>query len=88
MAQLKKELTATGIVSQQPGYYWGYVVTVSPSAAVTVYDNASAAAGTVVGVVPSAAAVGTVYALPSPVPVTSGLYASFAGTGTVLFLYD
>lgn len=88
MAQLKNSLTATGVVSQQKGSFWGYVVVVSPSAAVTLYDNASAASGTVVGVVPASAAVGTVYALPTSVPLSSGLYASFAGTGTILFLYD
>lgn len=89
MAQLKTERTTTGAVHTQKGYYHGCVVTTTLSAAaITLYDNASAASGTVIGVIPASAAAGTAYTFPSPIPVANGIYASFAGTGTVLFLHD
>lgn len=89
MASLKSALTATGAVSAQKGYYWGYVVTTNVSAAaITIYDNASAASGTVIDVVPASTTAGTAKVFATPVPVASGIYASFGGTGTVLFLCD
>ena len=89
MAELKLERTTTGVVKAQKGYYTGYVVTVTLSAAaITLYDNASAASGTVIDVIPASTAAGTSKSLASPVPVSNGIYASFAGTGTVLFLHD
>ena len=89
MADIKKSLTATGVVMPQKGSYWGYIVTTALSAAaVTIYDNASAASGTVIDVIPASAAIGTQKTFTTPVPCSSGIYASFAGTGTVLFLCD
>jgi hypothetical protein len=55
---------------------------------VTLYDNASAASGTVIDVIPTSTAAGTRGVLAQPVPVSNGVYASFASTGTVLFLHD
>ena len=79
-------LTASGVLSATPALVAGYVVTTAMSAAVTtVYDNASAASGTVLFVIPASTAVGF-YTLPAPMKTVNGAYASFAGTGTVNFL--
>ena len=79
--------TATGAVQAAPCIVYGYNVTVAMSAAATtVYDNASAASGNVLFVIPASTAVGQ-YFFPVGILATAGLYASFAGTGTVNFLY-
>lgn len=89
MAEIVNAVTATGIVQAKRGYYHGYIVTTALSAAaITLYDNASAATGTVVDVIPASAAAGTRGVLAEPVKLQNGLYASFGGTGTVLFLTD
>ncbi len=78
--------TASKIIKSGAGITFGYVVTTAMSAAVTtVYDN-TAASGTVLFVIPASTAVG-VYQFPVGVQFNTGLYASFAGTGTVNFLY-
>lgn len=81
-------LTGTGAVRAKRGYYHGYIVTVATAGAVTIYDNASAASGTIIDVIPTSTAAGTRGVLAQPVPVAKGVYASFASTGTVLFLHD
>lgn len=79
--------TASAVVEGGPAICYGYVVTVAMSAAATtVYDNASAASGTVLFIIPASTAVG-VYQWPVGVLCDNGIYASFAGTGTVNFLY-
>jgi len=79
-------LTATGVVANAPCIVYGYIVTAAMSAAATtVYDNASAASGTALFVIPASTAVGQ-YSFPVGVITTAGAYASFAGTGTVNFL--
>lgn len=89
MAEIVTPLTATGVVQSKRGYYHGYVVTTALSAAaITLYDNASAASGTVVDVIPASATAGTRQISPEPIKLQNGLYASFGGTGTVLFLTD
>lgn len=78
--------TATGSIKSGAGVAYGYIVTTAMSAAATtVYDNTSAT-GTILFVIPASTAVGT-YIFPVGVQFTTGLYASFAGTGTVNFLY-
>lgn len=78
--------TATGVVEAGPAIVYGYIVTTAMSAAATtVYDNASAASGTVLFVIPASTAVGF-YQLPVGMLANNGVYASFAGTGTVNFL--
>lgn len=80
-------LTATGAVVARPAVCFGYEVTTALSAAaITVYDNASAASGNVLFVIPASAAVGAVK-FPIGIRATAGIYASFGGTGTVNFLY-
>ena len=79
-------LTADGVVANTPCIIYGYIVTTAMSAAATtVYDNASAASGTVLFVIPASTAVGQ-YSFPVGVLTTAGAYADFAGTGTVNFL--
>lgn len=80
-------LTATGVVTGAPAICYGYIVTVAMSAAATtVYDNASAASGTALFVIPASTAVGQ-YSFPVGVLAINGIYASLAGTGTVNFLF-
>ena len=87
----KIALTATGAIKASAGKYYGYKVTTTLGAgAITVYDNASAASGTVIDVIAASTAVGDTdgtIILPAPIPCSAGMYASFASTGTVLFLY-
>ena len=81
-------LTATGAVRAVPATFLGYEVTTALSAAaITIYDNASAASGTVLCVIPASTAVGA-YKLPVGIKATNGIYASFGGTGTVNFLWN
>lgn len=88
MAEITKSVNATGVVSAQPGYYTGYVITTAVATAdVVVYDNASAASGTIIDVIPVGAA-GGFKNLAAPIKVRNGIYASFGGTGTVTFVYD
>lgn len=78
--------TASELIKTGAGVAYGYIVTTAMSAAATtIYDNTSAA-GTVLFVIPASTGVG-VYAFPVGVQFNTGLYASFAGTGTVNFLY-
>lgn len=79
-------LTATGAVKPSAGRLLKVVVTTAMSAAATtIYDNASAASGTILFVVPASAAVGNVYTI--DLPAVNGIYASFAGTGTITIGY-
>jgi hypothetical protein len=80
-------LTATGAVKAAPGRLASVLVTTALSAAaVTIYDNASAASGTVLAVIPASSAVG--FRVVVDLPAFNGIYASFAGTGTVVFGYS
>ncbi len=84
----KAAATGTGTIKAGAGYYHGYVVTTALSAAtVTIYDNTSAT-GTVIDVIPASTAAGTRGMLANPIPIGTGIHAVFAGTGTVLFVYD
>src|SRR5687768_14154046 len=86
MPSSKSELTASGAVGTAGARkYHGYVVTSALSAAVTVYDN-TAGSGTAIDVIPASTASGTYKEC--AIPCTAGIFASFAGTGTVLFLYS
>lgn len=86
VAAFTASLTATGVVKSAAGRLLKAVVTTALSAAaVTIYDNAGAASGTILFVIPASAAVGAVYDI--NLPAVNGIYASFAGTGTVTFGY-
>lgn len=80
-------LTASGVVKGSPGYFYGYEVTVSMGAgAITIYDNASAASGTILMIIPASTTAPNRVNLATPIPAVNGIYASFASTGTVNFL--
>jgi len=86
LASSTASLTATGTVKNGPGRLLKIVVTTALSAAaITVYDNASAASGTILFVIPASATAGSVYDV--NLPAVNGIYASFGGTGTVTFGY-
>ena len=87
MAERTLSRTTSGVVSAQPGYYTGYVITTVTSAAVTLYDNATTNSGTILDSIPAAAA-GTKGSFNRPIRAANGLYAQFGGTGTVTFLFD
>jgi|SRR5579871_5612384 len=79
-------LNATGVVKAMPGKLCKILVTVALSAAaITIYDNAAAASGTIIGYIPASSGVGTL--LTFDMPAENGIYASFGGTGTVTFSY-
>lgn len=83
----KVSLSANGAVETNRCYYYGYIVTtVLGAGAVTVYDN-TAASGTAIDVIPASSAVGTKNLLTNPIPCFNGIFAGFASTGGVLFLY-
>lgn len=78
------------ILSPSPCYYWGYIVTTTTAvAAITLYDNASAASGTVIDVIPSGTAAGTAKLLTRPLRCNNGLFhAPVTGTGRLIVLAD
>jgi hypothetical protein len=82
-------LTADGqIGAASAGYYLGYLVTAALSAAViNVRDAIAAGAGTIVDIIPASAAAGVQVNLPYAKYCPTGVYADFAGTGTVTFFY-
>jgi len=92
MAQASRStsLTASGALLAIPeGEYVGFVVTTALSAAaITIYDNASAASGTIIDVIPASTAAGTRVNNASPIRVKNGIYVSFGGTGTVTFFFN
>jgi len=75
-------INATGIVKASPGRLCTVIVTTVLSAApITFYDNASAATGNVLFVIPASATVGTIYK--PEISAVNGIYASFGGTGAL-----
>jgi hypothetical protein len=76
----------TQVIKGAPGRLLRVVVTtVTASAATTIYDNASAASGTALLVIPVAAAVGTIYDV--NLPAVNGLVVGGAGTGAITVGY-
>lgn len=77
-------LTATGVVKAGSGLLGGFLV-VTGTPTITLYDNPSAASGTIIinGLV-------TVAGTPYPVPAkfTQGCYAVLSGAGDVTFFYE
>lgn len=73
----------TVVVSSRPGRLIRVVVTTAgTTGAVTFFDNASAASGTVLGVVPGSAALGSVFEL--KMPTANGLVASAAAASAAV----
>lgn len=74
--------TGTGAIKGTSGRLCRVLVTALGTGVCTFYDNASAASGTVIGVVPASAAVGTVYQF--EMPAASGIFYSNAASGPAL----
>ena len=80
-------LNATGAVKASPGRLASVLVTTALSAAaITIYDNPSAASGTVLAVIPASSAIG--FRVVVDLPALNGIYASFGGTGTIAIGYS
>jgi hypothetical protein len=89
-AMVKKvSLTADGQVGiAGPCLYYGHEVTAALSAAViNVRDATAAGTGDIVDIIAASSAAGVKNYLPFGVYCPSGVYADFAGTGTVTFFY-
>jgi hypothetical protein len=86
MAEQKKALTATGVVGAGNTKFWGYTVTTALSAATVTLTETSS--GVVLDVIAASTAAGTTKMLPTPIRLAGNMTATFAGTGTVLFVYD
>lgn len=71
--------TGATVVKSSPGRLCRVLITVTGTGSVTVYDNASAASGTVIGITPSAPAVGTTYDF--EMPAINGI--TVAGSSTL-----
>ena len=82
-------LTGDGQVGPAgPCVYYGHEVTVALSAAViNVRDAIAAGAGTIIDQIAASAAIGVGAMLPVGIYCENGVYADFAGTGTVTFFY-
>ncbi len=78
-------LTGTAAVKAGPGRLHKVVVTTTTTGAITIYDNASAASGTILLAIPSGATAGTVYDV--QLPADNGIYASFASGGAITVGY-
>lgn len=72
----------TVAIKAQGGRLCRVLVTATGTGVCTFYDNASGASGTVIGVVPASAAVGTVYQF--DMPAANGIFASNAASGPAL----
>lgn len=89
MADLTRNLALTGsdqAVRATAGYYAGYVVIESGgsnAATVRIYDNASAASGTLIGAVNLAAGGSADVVVCPPTWCENGIYVDVGGTGTV-----
>lgn len=79
--------TANQIIKGNSGYLSGVVVTATGTANLLIYDNASTNAGTVIGVIPSSAALGQFF--PFNMPALQGITAAKAsGTPAVTVAFS
>lgn len=82
-------LSASAAIQAQGGYI--HAITLIPAAAastLTVYDNASAASGTVVAATTAVATgASTTVSFHWPVPANAGIYASVTGTGATFIIH-
>ena len=70
---------ASGVIKASQGRLCNMLITVAGTAAITLYDNASAASGTIIGITPAVTTAGTVYQF--QLPAVNGIYAS-GGAGS------
>lgn len=88
MPSAYKNLTASGVVKGRNGVLKGATVSASSSGTLTVYDNASAASGTII-LGPVSLIAGQVIHLYDGIRVSNGIYAAIGGTSaTVNVLYE
>lgn len=80
-------VTADTLVKTGSGVLYSVTVTAAMSAAATTFYDSTTEAGTAILVVPASAAAGSVYSFPQGVRFKTGLYAGFAGTGTVCIAF-
>lgn len=82
--------TADAAIRTAPGWFCGaeIITNAASDAAITVYDNASAASGTVLfqGTVAAAANFGGV-TFPIPIRSVNGIYVDVSGTGASYIIY-
>ena len=82
-------LAASGIISAQPGHFIGAALAAGADAATMIlYDNASAATGTVICKLSAELTGGANFAPGTQIYVKNGIYAALTGTaplGTVVF---
>lgn len=75
-------VSSSGAVKAAPGELLGVVLAGGTAAStVTIYDNPSAASGTVLLVLKCAANEGAVFSAPAPIRASAGLYAALDGSG-------
>lgn len=80
--------TADTLAKSGTGVLYGITVTSALSAAaVTIYDSLTEA-NTALMVIPASTAAGGVVMFPQGIRFKTGLYIGFAGTGTVVVIFD
>lgn len=69
------------VIKAVPGFLSGVLVTATASAAMNIYDNASAASGTIIGTIPATATAGQYYPFNMPAlnGITVGVVSGSAG---------
>ena len=81
-------LTADTAVKASAGVYYGYTVTTATATnIIEIRDATSAGTGVVIDVIPTGTAAGTTKNLATGITCTTGVYADFTGTGTIIVLY-
>lgn len=84
-----EQATADELIKTGAGVFYGVIVTAALSAAVVeIRDATSAGSGTVLVTIPASSAIGTKIDFGGMgVRFSTGLFADFAGTGTITVLY-
>lgn len=80
--------TADTLVKSGTGVLYSVTVTAAMSAAATTLYDSTTEAGAALLVIPASTAAGTVYSFPQGVRFKTGLYAGFAGTGTICIAFS
>ena len=83
-----KEITADGVVKAAPGSFVSVLLTAGDAAAASIilYDNASAASGTVVATVKAAQGTSAQWSPECSYVVANGIYADITGTGATAYI--
>lgn len=82
-----KEITADGIVSAAPGMLVSVLLAGgSGASSVVLYDNASAASGTILATVKAIATDSREWSPAQPIVCSKGIYADISGTGAAAYI--